>query len=96
MPPLPTDLRSQLESTVIAARTVAEEAAAAALTTLAVSRDDPFPAMNEEQRRLRRALRARARQLGAGVLADGMDALWAAEQCMVIQSSFSPSVNKTP
>ncbi|HHY55159.1 MAG TPA: N-6 DNA methylase [Chloroflexi bacterium] len=75
MPPLPTDLRSQLESTVIAARTVAEEAAAAALTTLAVSRDDPFPAMNEEQRRLRRALRARARQLGAGVLADGMDAL---------------------
>ena len=74
MPPFPTDLRSQLESTVVAARTLAETAAAA-LTTLAVRRDEAFPAMTEAQRRLRRALRARARQLGEGSQADGMDAL---------------------
>lgn len=75
MPPLPTDLRSQLENTVIAARTLAEDAAAAALTTLAVARAEAFPAMTDAQRRLRRALRARARQLGEGSQADGMDAL---------------------
>jgi hypothetical protein len=75
MPPLPTDLRSQLESTVVAARTLAEMAAADALTTLAVSRDEAFPAMNEAQRRLRRALRARARQVGTGDQRAGMTAL---------------------
>jgi hypothetical protein len=75
MPPLPTDLRSQLESTIIAARELAERAAAAALTTLAVRRDEAFPAMTDAQRRLRRALRQYARHLGEGVLTAGIDAL---------------------
>lgn len=66
MPPLPSDLRSQLERTVIAARDVAETAARASLIALAVERDTPSPAMFEAQRRLRRGLRAKARQLGGG------------------------------
>ncbi len=66
MPPLPSDLRSQLERTVIAARDMAETATRASLIALAVERDAPFPSMSEDQRRLRRGLRAKARQLGGG------------------------------
>jgi hypothetical protein len=66
MPPLPTDLRSHLERTVIAARDTAETAARASLIALAVERDAPFASMSDGQRRLRRGLRAKARQLGGG------------------------------
>jgi len=55
-----------LEREIIKAREVAEDAALAALTTLAVMRDEPFASFNTEQRRLRNALRAKARQLGDG------------------------------
>lgn len=64
MSPLPSDLRKTLENAVIAARRAAEQAAAAALTTLAVARPEPFASMDAGQRQLRRALRAKARQLG--------------------------------
>lgn len=64
MSPLPSDLRTHLERTVIAAREAAERAARASLTALAVERDAPAVSMSEEQRRLRRGLRAKARQLG--------------------------------
>ncbi len=75
MAPLPSDLRSQLEKTVIAARDQAENAARATLTTLAVERAEPFTTMNEAQRRLRRALRAKARQLGEGDMTAGLPLL---------------------
>ena len=42
MSPLSNELRSILERAIIKAREVAEEAAAAALSTLAVKRDEPF------------------------------------------------------
>ena len=75
MPPLPSDLRSNLERTVVAARDTAEAAASASLIALAVEREAPFPSMSEEQRRLRRGLRAKARQLGGGNFAAGIPLL---------------------
>ncbi|MDP9367428.1 MAG: BREX-1 system adenine-specific DNA-methyltransferase PglX [Chloroflexota bacterium] len=75
MPPLPSDQRRQLESAVIAARKAAEAAARVALETLAVERDEPFSTMGESARTLRRALRARARQLGDGIFRDGLPLL---------------------
>ncbi len=72
MSPLPTPLRSALEKAVIAARDEAEKAARAALVALAVERPEPFATLPEQARRLRVALRARARQLGGGDLAAGL------------------------
>lgn len=63
MSPLPSELRSLLERAIIKAREEAEEAAKVALTALAV-RDEPFSSLTAEQRHLRIALRAKARQLG--------------------------------
>src|SRR5450759_2343154 len=71
MPPLSAELRKSLENAVVVARDTAEMAASAALVTLAVERPDAFPTMNEEQKMLRRALRAKARQLGGGNQAEG-------------------------
>ena len=53
----------------------AERAAEALLNTYAVNRPDPFPGMTEAQRRMRNGLRARARQLGNGVMAEGLELL---------------------
>jgi hypothetical protein len=75
MPPLPAEQRKLLENTVIAARDAAEAAAKATLVTLAVERQEPFATMSEEQKLLRRALRAKARQLGGGSQAQGMPQL---------------------
>jgi len=75
MAPLPSDLRSQLEKTVITARDQSEAAARATLTTLAVERTEAFTTMSEAQRRLRRALRAKARQLGEGEMTAGIPLL---------------------
>ncbi len=61
---LTTDLRRQLERTVMRARSAAERGAGAALDALAVSSERAHPTMTEEQRELRRRLRAHARQLG--------------------------------
>ncbi len=75
MSPLSNELRSLLERAIIKAREVAEEAAHAAITTLAVMREEPFASLNSEQRRLRNALRAKARQLGEGSLIKGFQPL---------------------
>lgn len=64
MPPLPKDQRKLLETTVVAARDAAEEAARAALRALSVDRDEPHVGISSEDRALRVALRAQARQLG--------------------------------
>ena len=64
MTTLPPTARRQLERTVADARDAAEEAARTALQTLAVGDREPYNHLNEPQRRLRRRLRAHARQLG--------------------------------
>src|SRR5258708_28957656 len=75
MAPLSNELRGMLERAIIKAREVSEEAALAALTTLAVMREEPFASFNTEQRRLRNTLRAKARQLGDGSLTKGFQPL---------------------
>ena len=64
MKTLSTEHRRQLERAVVNAREVAETGARAALEALAVDGRDPFEHMSEEQRALRRRLRAHARHLG--------------------------------
>ena len=62
--PLGKNLRSQLENTVKAARDVAEKAAHAALTHLGVGDSEAPSHLTEDQKALRRRLRAHGRQLG--------------------------------
>src|SRR5271157_4373835 len=69
------ELRKLLENAIPTVRERAEQAAEALLNVYAVNRADPFPAMTEAQRRMRNGLRARARQLGNGVLAEGLNLL---------------------
>jgi hypothetical protein len=64
MQPLEKTLRNQLERTVKAARTAAEDAAGAALQQLGVGEATAFPHLSEEERDLRRRLRIHGRQLG--------------------------------
>jgi len=75
MPSLAPSLRKLLEKKVPDARQIAEEAARAIMDTLALNRPEPFPAMTPEQRRLRNALRAKARQLGNGSQVEGFEPL---------------------
>lgn len=72
---LPHELRKLLEKAIPTVRERAEGAAEALLNTYAVNRPDPFPTMTEAQRRMRNGLRARARQLGNGVQAEGLEPL---------------------
>ena len=64
MQPLERTLRSKLERTVRVARDIAEAAAKASLEQLGVSEINPYPHLNEDERRLRVRLRAHGRQLG--------------------------------
>jgi hypothetical protein len=64
MQPLEKTLRNQLERTVKAARTVAENAAKAALQQLGVGEAAAFVHMSDEESDLRRRLRIHGRQLG--------------------------------
>jgi len=66
MPSLPSPLRKQLESAVKHARKIATGGARKSLEALAVHEPDPYPHMDETQRKLRVKLRAQARQLGDG------------------------------
>jgi hypothetical protein len=75
MAPLSNELRSMLERAIIRAREIAEEEAESALIRLSVNRNEPFASLNTEQRRLRNALRAKARQLGDGSLTKGFQPL---------------------
>ena len=66
MPALPSPLRRQLENAVRRARKIAESGARKSLEALAIHEPDPYSHMDEAQRRLRRRLRAQAKQLGDG------------------------------
>ncbi len=61
---LSAEHRRQLERAIVNAREVAEMGARVALEALAVDGRDPFEHMSDEQRALRRRLRAHARHLG--------------------------------
>jgi len=71
LPPLPTELRSALERAIINARDASEDAARVVLATLAFDKEHAFTSLSPEQRQLRNALRAKARQLGNGNRQDG-------------------------
>jgi hypothetical protein len=75
MTSLTSDLRALLERTIIGAREAAEKAANAALVTLAVYENEAFPSLRPEQRQLRNALCARAKQLSNGNVKDGFQLL---------------------
>ena len=66
MASLDSTLRSALEKAVVAAREKAEAAAGSALHVLAVNQTRAFATLTDEQKTLRNALRAKARQLGSG------------------------------
>jgi hypothetical protein len=68
--PLPKPLRTQLENTVKAARDVAEVAATAALVQLAVGEGKAPDYLTDDQKALRRRLRAHGRALGDVKAAD--------------------------
>ncbi len=71
MASLDSALRSALEKAVIAAREEAEDAARAALDVLGVTQQRAFETLTSEQRAIRNALRAKARQLGSGSQSSG-------------------------
>ncbi|WP_440996282.1 Eco57I restriction-modification methylase domain-containing protein [Arhodomonas sp. SL1] len=73
MQPLDKTLRNQLDRTVRTARPVAEQAAEAALEQLGLGEENPPSYLGEDQRALRRRLRAHARSLG-DPLKDGAQA----------------------
>lgn len=64
MQALAKDLRTALEKTVKAARTVAETAALAAVEQLGVGDDKPEPFLSDVERALRNRLRTHGKQLG--------------------------------
>jgi len=64
MQALDKDLRSALEKTVKAARTVAETAAQAAVEQLGVGHDKPEAFLNDDEKALRNRLRTHGKQLG--------------------------------
>lgn len=64
MPPLDPTLRRTLEKKTVEARDASEAAARVALRALAVHEREAYASLDEDERRLRRALRAKARQLG--------------------------------
>lgn len=64
MKPLEKMLRNKLEKTVKEARDIAEAAARASLEQLGVGEASPFAYLSENQKELRRKLRAHGRQLG--------------------------------
>ncbi len=75
MPPLAPELRRDLEKTVVAARGLAESAARAVLARLGVEDAEAPAGLSPELRGLRTALRERAKALGGGVRALGIDGL---------------------
>jgi len=75
MSTLDPTLHKLLENKVPEARQFAEEASRSILNILAVNRPEPFPTMSQEQRQLRNALRAKARQLGEGSQTQGFEPL---------------------
>jgi hypothetical protein len=72
---LAPELRSQLEKAVLVARDTAEAGARAALDVLGVQAREAYAGISDADRRLRVALRVRARALGQGSLTDGLPLL---------------------
>jgi hypothetical protein len=66
MPTLEKSLRNKLEKTVKDARDIAEAAAKASMEQLGVQKPSAYAHLTDEDRSLRRALRAHARQMGNG------------------------------
>ena len=64
MPALESNLRRQLETVIIQARDVAEDAARSALQKRAVDVAEPFSHFGAKEKELRNRLRARGRQVG--------------------------------
>lgn len=64
MKALSSELRKQLAKAVLQAREVAETGARKALEAVAIHEPEPYRNLSEDQRLLRRALRAQAKQLG--------------------------------
>lgn len=75
MPPLASDLRRDLDKTIVVARGLAESASRATLARLGVEDADAPAGLSPELRGLRTALRERAKALGGGVRALGIDGL---------------------
>jgi len=75
MAPLSNELRNLLERTVVQAREAAEDAAREVVRRLAVDRPEAPRGIGPDERRLRNALRSRARQLGNGIVSDGLQPL---------------------
>ena len=75
MQPLEKTLRNKLEKTIKDARDIAEDAARAALEQLGVGEPTAYPHLTEDDRKLRRKLRAHGRQLGNGRDAKGRQEL---------------------
>jgi hypothetical protein len=71
MHPLEKSLRSNLEKTIKEARDIAEEAARVALEQLGVGESKAYPHLSDDDKKLRRRLRAHGRQLGNGRNAKG-------------------------
>ena len=62
--PLAKELRSKLEKTVIKARDIAEQAVREELQRLSIGESKPADYLTQDQRSLRKRLRAHGRQLG--------------------------------
>jgi len=62
--PLSKELRNKFERTIENAREIAEEAARIALEQLGVGEASPYSYLSEDERALRRRLRAHGRNLG--------------------------------
>jgi len=75
LPPLPAELRRELEKTIVRAREIAEAGAHAVLRTLGTESESAPAALSAEDRRLRNALRARARVLAMPSDPSGTNAL---------------------
>ena len=75
MQPLEKSLRNNLEKTIKDARDIAEDAARAALEQMGVGEPTAYPHLTEDDRKLRRKLRAHGRQLGNGRDAKGRQEL---------------------
>jgi len=75
MPPLPSELRRDLERAVVRAREAAEAGAKASLAVLGVAAGAAPAGLTGDDRDLRAAIRARTRSLGGGELDRGIDGL---------------------
>jgi len=75
MQPLDKSLRNKLEKTVVQARKISEAGAQAALDQLGVKEPFAYKHLSDQEKDLRRKLRAHARHLGNGRTPDGVQSI---------------------